>query len=52
MKLRTRLAKSYGLTLKCVVPAEEVSMKSVRSLANFWQWISSNKLRTLTGWSD
>ncbi len=46
------LAKSYGLPVEFVAPPEDLSMLSVHALANFWQWVSSDKLRALTGWSE
>jgi nucleoside-diphosphate-sugar epimerase len=46
------LAKSYGLTVEFVAPPEDLPFYSVHALANFWQWVSSDKLRALTGWSE
>ncbi|WP_213990365.1 hypothetical protein [Sodalis sp. dw_96] len=46
------LAKSYGLTVEFVPTSEELPMYSVHALANFWQWVSSDKLRALTGWRE
>ena len=46
------LAKSYGLTVEFAAPPGDLSMLSVHALANFWQWVSSDKLRALTGWSE
>jgi nucleoside-diphosphate-sugar epimerase len=46
------LAKSYGLTLEFIPASEDVPMQSAHGLANFWQWVGSDKLRALTGWSE
>lgn len=46
------LAKSYGLMVEFAAPPGNLSMRSVHALANFWQWVSSDKLRALTGWSE
>jgi nucleoside-diphosphate-sugar epimerase len=47
------LARSYGLTLKFDVPAEQAPMGgNVHSLANFWQWVGSAKIRAITGWRE
>ena len=46
------LAKSYGLTVEFASPPQDLPMQSVHALANFWQWVSSDKLRALTGWSE
>ena len=46
------LASSYGLGLEFIAPTEDVSPGSFPSLTNFWQWVSSEKLRALTGWAE
>ena len=47
------LAMSYGLSLKFDIPDSEASLTAdVHSLANFWQWVGSDKLRELTGWKE
>ena len=46
------LAQAYGLTVEFVTPPGDVPMRSVHALANFWQWVSSDKLRALTGWGE
>ncbi len=46
------LARSYGLEPEFAATGEDVSMLSVHGLANFWQWVGSDKLRSLTGWRE
>jgi nucleoside-diphosphate-sugar epimerase len=47
------LAKSYGLTLKFDVPSVQAPMGGgAHSLANFWQWVGSARIRALTGWKE
>jgi nucleoside-diphosphate-sugar epimerase len=45
-------AKSYDLTVTFVAPAAEVPMAPVHGLANFSQWVGSDKLREIVGWSE
>ena len=46
------LAKSYGLAVEFAAPPKDLSMLPAHALADFWQWVSSDKLRALTGWSE
>ncbi len=46
------MARSYGLELEFTADGADVSMLSVHGLANFWQWVGSDKLRSLTGWRE
>ncbi|WP_158783401.1 NAD(P)-dependent oxidoreductase [Pantoea sp. BAV 3049] len=46
------LAHSYGLQLKLSAPIGTVPIETVHGLANFWQWVGSDKLRALTGWHE
>jgi nucleoside-diphosphate-sugar epimerase len=45
------LARSYGLALEFEVPERVAPMSGdVHSLANFWQWVGSDRIRAVTGW--
>lgn len=44
------LARSYGLKLSFVEPDDH--MCSVYDLANFWQWVGSDKIRNAIGWRE
>jgi nucleoside-diphosphate-sugar epimerase len=50
------LAKSCGLTVEFVTPVEKTTAQAVHSsahsLANFWQWVGSDKIRRVTGWTE
>ncbi|CAM4225132.1 NAD-dependent epimerase/dehydratase family protein [Bordetella muralis] len=46
------LAESYGLPLEFVIPTDGVPMQTAHGLANFWQWVGSDKVRAVTGWSE
>lgn len=46
------LAKSYGLKLEFEAPVGEVDFSSVHGLANFWQWVGSDKIRADIGWKE
>jgi nucleoside-diphosphate-sugar epimerase len=47
------LARAYGLTLAFEAPTGDGQIgRGVHSLANFWQWVGSAKLRELTGWTE
>lgn len=47
------LAGAYGLTLAFEPMAGETQVVGgAHSLANFWQWVGSAKLRGLTGWRE
>lgn len=46
------LAKAYGLPLELVAPLGLVSFTSTDGLTNFSQWVSSEKLRKITGWKE
>lgn len=46
------LARSYGLALEFAAPEGEIPMTSVHGLANFWQWVGSDAVRSLTGWRE
>lgn len=46
------LADAYGLELELVAPTADIPLDSVHFLANSWQWISSEKIRKLTGWHE
>lgn len=46
------LASAYGLKLRLVPPQAELPLLSVHALAQFSQWVSSDRLRTLTGWTE
>lgn len=44
------IARSYGLTLEFAAPDGDVNMGAVHGLANFWQWVGSDKIRAVLGW--
>ncbi|NUU66356.1 NAD(P)-dependent oxidoreductase [Enterobacteriaceae bacterium BIT-l23] len=46
------LARSYGLALQFVSPEQGKveHFNSAHGLANFWQWVGSDKIRRVTGW--
>lgn len=46
------LARSYGLALEFAATGGDTSLHSVHGLANFWQWVGSDKLRAATGWRE
>lgn len=47
------LARSYELRLEFAsAEGEDTSMLSVHGLANFWQWVGSDKLRGIAGWRE
>lgn len=46
------VARSYGMTLEFEPPSADLSLWSAHGLANFSQWVSSDKLRILTGWRE
>lgn len=46
------LARSYGLTLKFGVPEGDVDMRTFHGLANFSQWVGSDKIRGVLGWKE
>jgi nucleoside-diphosphate-sugar epimerase len=46
------LANSYNLDLEFIAPPENMPMDSVHALANFWQWVGSDKIRDVTGWRE
>ncbi|KGT95632.1 epimerase [Erwinia typographi] len=46
------LARSYGLTLEFEAPTGEIDFATVHGLANFWQWVGSDKIRKDIGWSE
>lgn len=49
-EIGTALAASYGLALEFTPPTGDVDFASVHGLANFWQWVGSDKLRDAIGW--
>lgn len=46
------VARSYGLALEFESAPADLSLWSAHGLANFSQWVSSDKLRSLTGWQE
>ncbi|WP_019995441.1 NAD-dependent epimerase/dehydratase family protein [Aureimonas ureilytica] len=48
------LARSYGLSLEFVAPEDGAGsdFDSVHGLANFWQWVGSEKIRAAAGWKE
>jgi nucleoside-diphosphate-sugar epimerase len=48
------LARSYGLTLEFAAPehGSGLDLGSVHGLANFWQWVGSDKIRAVIGWKE
>jgi nucleoside-diphosphate-sugar epimerase len=46
------LARAYGLELAFEPAPADISLWSAHGLANFSQWVSSDKLRALTGWLE
>lgn len=54
------LASSYGLQLEfdaspeaaVAAAAKSPLQTTIHSLANFWQWVDSSKIRALTGWHE
>jgi nucleoside-diphosphate-sugar epimerase len=46
------IADSYDLDLRMEDPPREVSLRDTHHLFNFSQWVSSEKVRRLTGWAD
>lgn len=46
------VARSYGLALEFEPAPADLSLWSAHGLANFSQWVSSEKLRALTGWRE
>lgn len=46
------LARSYDLALEFTAPQgpAEYYFNSVHGLANFWQWVGSDKIRRIVGW--
>ena len=46
------LARSYGLDLTFEVPDRDFKYGDVNWLFNYWQWVSSDKIRAATGWHE
>lgn len=46
------IARSYDLTVKFTPPAPGSDLTPADSLANFSQWVGSDKVRELTGWNE
>jgi len=46
------LADLYQLGLEFVAPPVDMLMNSVHALANFSQWVGSDKIRAITGWKE
>ncbi|WP_010186276.1 NAD-dependent epimerase/dehydratase family protein [Sphingomonas sp. PAMC 26605] len=51
-EISAAVARSYGLTPQFQPVPPDLPRFSVHGLANFSQWVSSDKLRALTGWRD
>lgn len=45
------LAKSFSIKVK-FIPTKDISPFSVHSLLNFSQWVASDQLRAITGWTE
>jgi nucleoside-diphosphate-sugar epimerase len=52
LEIGEALAKSYGLKLVFEAPVGEVDYSTVHGLANFWQWVGSDKIRADIGWKE
>lgn len=46
------LAASYDLELEFEAPIDEIDITTVHGLANFWQWVGSDKIRQDVGWQE
>lgn len=46
------LARAYGLALEFANADGPVPAQSAHSLANFSQWVSSERIRAVTGWAE